>query len=153
MKNLLVTGGSGFIGSNFVRYILQESDFDGRIINVDKLTYAGNPENLEDLEKEYKDRYVFIKADICNMDTMDSVFKDYSVDTVCHFAAESHVDRSISGPSDFIQTNIVGTFNCSIISAQMRCLGVLAPKVCLPKKHHTNRTAPILLPRPHPIIL
>jgi dTDP-glucose 4,6-dehydratase len=111
MKNLLVTGGSGFIGSNFVRYILQESDFTGRVINVDKLTYAGNPENLAGLEKKLGARYVFVKADICDMDAMDSVFKDYAIDTVCHFAAESHVDRSISGPVDFIQTNIVGTFN------------------------------------------
>ena len=111
MKNLLVTGGSGFIGCNFIRYILCESDFNGRIINVDKLTYAGNPENLADIEKEFKDRYIFIKEDICNQDAMDSIFKDYSVDSVCHFAAESHVDRSISGPSDFIRTNIVGTFN------------------------------------------
>lgn len=111
MKNLLVTGGSGFIGSNFVRYILQESDFGGRVVNVDKLTYAGNPENLAGLEEQYKDRYVFVKADICDQDAMDSIFKDYSIDTICHFAAESHVDRSISGPSDFIQTNIVGTFN------------------------------------------
>ena len=111
MLNLLVTGGSGFIGSNFIRYLLQESDFSGRIINVDKLTYAGNPENLTDLEKGYSDRYIFIRADICDMKEMDSIFKDYSIDTVCHFAAESHVDRSISGPSDFIQTNIIGTFN------------------------------------------
>ena len=110
MKNLLVTGGSGFIGSNFIRYLLQESDFSGRIINIDKLTYAGNPENLIDLEKDHKNRYVFVKADICDMDAIDSVFRDYSIDTVCHFAAESHVDRSITGPSDFIQTNIVGTF-------------------------------------------
>ena len=102
MDNLLVTGGSGFIGSNFVRYLLQESDFKGRVINIDKLTYAGNPENLTDLEKEYQDHYVFVKADICDMDAMDSVFNDYSIDTVCHFAAESHVDRSISGPFDFI---------------------------------------------------
>ncbi len=111
MDNLLVTGGSGFIGSNFIRYLLRSCDFKGRIINVDKLTYAGNPENLADLEKEYQSRYVFIKADICDMNAMDSVFKDYSIDAVCHFAAESHVDRSISGPSDFIRTNIVGTFN------------------------------------------
>ena len=111
MKNLLVTGGSGFIGSNFIRYLLEESDFSGRLINLDKLTYAGNPENLAGLEGEFRDRYVFIKADICDMDAMDRIFNDYSIDTVCHFAAESHVDRSIAGPSDFIHTNIVGTFN------------------------------------------
>ena len=111
MNNLLVTGGCGFIGSNFIRYLLQESNFAGRIINVDKLTYAGNPESLEDLEQYYKDRYIFIKADICNRDAIDTIFREYAIDTVCHFAAESHVDRSITGPDDFIQTNIVGTFN------------------------------------------
>ena len=66
MKNMLVTGGCGFIGANFVRYLLKESDFTGRIVNVDKLTYAGNPENLADIETDDKDRYVFIKADICD---------------------------------------------------------------------------------------
>ncbi len=111
MENMLVTGGSGFIGSNFIRYLLQETDYKGRIINVDKLTYAGNPESLEDIEKEFQDKYLFIKADICDMGSMDSIWREHSIDTVCHFAAESHVDRSISGPSDFIQTNIVGTFN------------------------------------------
>jgi dTDP-glucose 4,6-dehydratase len=111
MDNLLVTGGSGFIGSNFIRYLLEETDFRGRIINIDKLTYAGNPENLAGLGEKYPGRYIFIKADICSMDAMERVFRDYRIDTVCHFAAESHVDRSIVGPSDFIQTNIIGTFN------------------------------------------
>jgi len=111
MDNLLVTGGCGFIGSNFIRYLFQETNFKGRIINVDKLTYAGNPENLDDHVKEYSDRYSFFKEDICNIEAMDTIFKEYSIDTVCHFAAESHVDRSILGPSEFIQTNIVGTFN------------------------------------------
>ncbi len=111
MENLLVTGGSGFIGSNFIRYLLEDTDFKGRIINLDKLTYAGNPENLEGLNDKYPGRYIFIKADICSMDAIEPVFRDYKIDTVCHFAAESHVDRSIVGPSDFIQTNIIGTFN------------------------------------------
>ncbi len=111
MNNVLVTGGCGFIGSNFVRYLFQDTDFEGRLINVDKLTYAGNPENLKGFDKEYPDNYVFIQADICDRESMDNIFKEYSIDTVCHFAAESHVDRSISGPDDFIQTNIVGTFN------------------------------------------
>ncbi|UCD31193.1 MAG: GDP-mannose 4,6-dehydratase, partial [Desulfobacterales bacterium] len=71
MKNMLVTGGCGFIGANFIRYMLTASDFTGRIINVDKLTYAGNPENLSDIENEVKDRYVFIKADICDAARMD----------------------------------------------------------------------------------
>jgi dTDP-glucose 4,6-dehydratase len=111
MKNMLVTGGCGFIGSNFIRYVLEASDFTGRIINVDLLTYAGNPENLADMEKDFPERYVFVKADICDTKEMARVFKDYEVDTICHFAAESHVDRSIVGPDAFVQTNIVGTFN------------------------------------------
>lgn len=111
MKNLMVTGGCGFIGSNFVRYLLEESDFKGRLINVDSLTYAGNPENLTDLGEKYKDRYVFEKEDIRDRERMDEIFEAYHVDSVCHFAAESHVDRSIVGPGAFIETNIVGTFN------------------------------------------
>jgi dTDP-glucose 4,6-dehydratase len=111
MKNMLVTGGCGFIGANFVRYLLKESDFTGRIVNVDKLTYAGNPENLADIEKDYKDRYTFIKADICDGTRMAEIFEQYRIDSVCHFAAESHVDRSIVKPDAFIQTNIIGTFN------------------------------------------
>jgi dTDP-glucose 4,6-dehydratase len=110
MKHMLVTGGCGFIGSNFVRYLLRESDFDGRVINVDLLTYAGNPENLADIEKTFPDRYVFVKADICDREKMAHVFGRYTVDTVCHFAAESHVDRSIVRPDAFIQTNLIGTF-------------------------------------------
>ena len=111
MNNILVTGGCGFIGSNFVRYLLKESDFKGRVVNVDKLTYAGNQDNLADIETDFQDQYVFIKADICDGARIDGIFDDYSIDTVCHFAAESHVDRSIVKPDAFIQTNIVGTFN------------------------------------------
>ena len=110
MKNMLVTGGCGFIGSNFIRYLLKESDFSGLVVNVDKLTYAGNPENLSDIEAEFPGQYIFIKADICDQEEMAPIFKDHSIGTVCHFAAESHVDRSITGPDAFIQTNIVGTF-------------------------------------------
>jgi dTDP-glucose 4,6-dehydratase len=80
-------------------------------VNVDKLTYAGNRENLADIENDFQDQYVFIKADICDRAGIDGIFDDYSIDTVCHFAAESHVDRSIVKPDAFIQTNIVGTFN------------------------------------------
>jgi len=111
MKNMLVTGGCGFIGANFVRYLLEESDFTGRIVNVDKLTYAGNPESLADIEADFKDRYAFIKADICDGTNMVQIFEQYGIDSVCHFAAESHVDRSIVKPDAFIQTNIIGTFN------------------------------------------
>ncbi|MDY6853466.1 MAG: dTDP-glucose 4,6-dehydratase [Thermodesulfobacteriota bacterium] len=110
MKNILVTGGSGFIGTNFVRYLLTESDFSGRIVNVDNLTYAGNPENLRDIEEGFPKEYIFIKADICDPKTMSQIFKKYRIDTICHFAAESHVDRSIVKPDSFIHTNIIGTF-------------------------------------------
>lgn len=111
MKNMLVTGGCGFIGANFIRYLLNESDYAGRIINVDNLTYAGNPENLADIEIDYPEQYMFIQADICDGTRMAKIFADYKIDSVCHFAAESHVDRSIVKPDAFIQTNIVGTFS------------------------------------------
>ncbi len=111
MENIFITGGCGFIGTNFIKYILDETDFKGKIINVDKLTYAGNPENLTDIKKKYPDRYIFVKADICDKEHMEALFHEYKIDTVCHFAAESHVDRSIAGPDAFIRTNIIGTFN------------------------------------------
>ncbi len=111
MKHMLVTGGCGFIGTNFITYLLEEADFEGRVVNVDALTYAGNPENLTEVEERFPGRYIFVKADICDRERMARVFADYEIDTVCHFAAESHVDRSIVRPDAFIQTNIVGTFN------------------------------------------
>ncbi len=111
IKCLLVTGGCGFIGSNFIRYILEKSDFEGKVINIDKLTYAGNPENLRDIANSFPGRYSFCRADICDLDEIDRIFSRYEIDGVCHFAAESHVDRSIKSPGTFIQTNIVGTFN------------------------------------------
>lgn len=110
-KNLLITGGCGFIGSNFIRCLIKNNDFSGRIINVDKLTYAGNPENLSDIAADFASRYIFQKVDICDAAGLEDVFSRYDIDAVCHFAAESHVDRSIKTPGDFIQTNIVGTFN------------------------------------------
>jgi dTDP-glucose 4,6-dehydratase len=111
MKNLLVTGGCGFIGSNFIHYLFSEQQFDGRVINVDKLTYAGNVENLAGVAEAYPDRYTFSQTDICDREALDRLFEDHAIDAVCHFAAESHVDRSILGPDDFIRTNILGTFN------------------------------------------
>jgi len=111
MENLLVTGGCGFIGSNFIRYLLEGKEFTGRIINVDKLTYAGNPENLEGFEEIYRGRYIFKRADICDAQAIEYIFSKFEVDAVCHFAAESHVDRSIRRPESFIHTNILGTFN------------------------------------------
>ncbi len=111
MENILVTGGCGFIGSNFIRFLLERDDFSGKIVNADKLTYAGNPENLEGIQTGYPDRYFFVRADICDPVEMERIFSKFEIDAVCHFAAESHVDRSISGPAAFIQTNINGTFN------------------------------------------
>ena len=127
LTNILITGGCGFIGSNFINYLLgkstsgeacfKDSGFSGRIINVDCLTYAGNPENLSAVEAEYgvsalgdKARYIFEKADICDRAQIERIFKQYDIDTVIHFAAESHVDRSILGPEAFIKTNVMGTY-------------------------------------------
>jgi dTDP-glucose 4,6-dehydratase len=111
-KNILVTGGAGFIGSNFIRTIFKNSDFDGRIINLDKLTYAGNLESLKDIEIEFLNKnYFFEHADICNFNEIEKIFVKYNIDCVVHFAAESHVDRSIFNPREFIDTNIVGTYS------------------------------------------
>ena len=109
LKNILVTGGAGFIGSNFIRYLLkQNSDFSGSIVNLDALTYAGNPMNLADINND--GRYFFEHGDICDRLFTEAIFKKYDIDTVAHFAAESHVDRSIHGPEAFIKTNVFGTF-------------------------------------------
>ncbi|MGD9300656.1 MAG: dTDP-glucose 4,6-dehydratase [Desulfobacterales bacterium] len=118
MQNMLVTGGCGFIGSVFIRHLLQESDFEGRIINLDKLTYAGNLENLVDIAETFSERYVFIKADICDEDALSHAFDIYGIDAVCNFAAESHVDRSIVAPDTFIKTNIEGTFKLLEVARQ-----------------------------------
>ena len=106
-KNMLVTGGAGFIGSNFIRYMLKKYS-DIRMINLDKLTYAGSKANLVGLPITAD--YVFIQGDICNSSLVASILEQYSIDTIVHFAAESHVDRSIEGPGEFVQTNITGTF-------------------------------------------
>jgi dTDP-glucose 4,6-dehydratase len=106
MKNLLVTGGAGFIGSNFINYILNSRN-DLFIINIDKLTYAGNLENLKTSEKN--ENYVFVKADIYNHELVKYVFEKYSIDYVINFAAESHVDRSILSSEIFYRTNVLGT--------------------------------------------
>lgn len=107
MKNILVTGGAGFIGANFVRYLLQ-AEPAVHIYNLDALTYAGSLENLKNLPDE--SRHTFIQGDICNNDLVMRLMREHDIDTVVHFAAESHVDRSIHGPAAFVQTNIVGTF-------------------------------------------
>lgn len=104
---MLVTGGAGFIGSNFVRHML-ECDVSLQIVNLDKLTYAGSMENLRDLPGP--SRHLFVQGDICDRGLVDGLLREHAVDTVVHFAAESHVDRSISGPDAFVQSNVVGTF-------------------------------------------
>lgn len=106
MNVVFVTGGSGFIGSAVIRYLIKSTDY--RVVNIDKLTYAGNPENLVSIEDN--PRYVFEQVDICNKARVSELFSQYQPDAIMHLAAESHVDRSIDGPVDFIQTNIVGTF-------------------------------------------
>jgi dTDP-glucose 4,6-dehydratase len=104
---VLVTGGAGFIGSNFVHWLLAH-DSQVRIVNLDKLTYAGTLANLEGLPDA--SRHVFVQGDICDRALVDALLREHAVDTVVHFAAESHVDRSISGPAAFVQSNIVGTY-------------------------------------------
>ena len=108
MKTYLVTGGAGFIGSNFVLYMLNKYD-DVNIVNVDKLTYAGNLENLKSVENN--PRYTFYQADICDREAISKIFKDHEIDYVVNFAAESHVDRSIANPEIFVETNVLGTVN------------------------------------------
>ena len=126
LQNILVTGGAGFIGSNFIRYLFNKSalkgslftdaDFSGNVINLDSLTYCGNLENLIEIEDEFgksagkKQRYFFEHCDICDREKVQKIFEKYNIDTVVHFAAESHVDRSILGPEAFVKTNVMGTF-------------------------------------------
>ncbi len=107
MHNVLVTGGAGFIGSNFIRHLLT-AEPQVHLVDLDLLTYAGSEENLRDLPDST--RHTFIRGDICDRDLLDELLRRYQVDTIVHFAAESHVDRSILGPEPFIQTNVVGTF-------------------------------------------
>ncbi len=114
MRTYLVTGGAGFIGSNYIHYMFRKYDQQIRIINVDLLTYAGNPENLKEVEA--RDNYTFIKADICDKDAIRRIFTENDIDRVVHFAAESHVDRSIRDPEVFVRTNVLGTLvllNCA----------------------------------------
>jgi len=107
MRTYLVTGGAGFIGSNFIHYMFKKYGEEIRIINVDKLTYAGNLENLRDVEK--LPNYTFVRADICDSPAIEEIFTKNDIDVVVHFAAESHVDRSIRNPEVFVKTNVLGT--------------------------------------------
>jgi len=116
MKNILITGGAGFIGSNFVRFILDREP-QARIINLDILTYAGSLENLRDLpchseerSNPNNERHIFVEGDICDRGLVDQLLDHHQIDTIVHFAAETHVDRSILGPEQFIRANIQGTF-------------------------------------------
>src|SRR5215510_2179337 len=105
-RNILITGGAGFIGSHAVRHFVKK--YPGyKIINLDKLTYAGNLENLKDIESS--ENYFFIRGDVADSVLLENIFSEHKIDSVIHLAAESHVDRSISSPMDFIRTNIIGT--------------------------------------------
>jgi dTDP-glucose 4,6-dehydratase len=121
LHNILITGGAGFIGCNFIHYLFgmsssgnsafSDSGFTGRVVNADSLTYAGNLESLADIEKKYGgSRYFFEKTDICDRPAIEAILKKYDIDTIIHFAAETHVDRSILGPDAFVRTNVTGTF-------------------------------------------
>lgn len=103
---IIVTGGAGFIGSALVRYLINQTKYE--VINIDKLTYAGNLNSLSDISNN--DRYHFERTDICDKEAVEKIFNDYQPSAVMHLAAESHVDRSIDGPSDFLNTNVVGTY-------------------------------------------
>jgi dTDP-glucose 4,6-dehydratase len=116
---VLVTGGAGFIGSNFVRFVLQHGG-DVRVVNLDCLTYAGNLESLAEVTDD--PRYAFAKVDVCDTKKVREVCREHGVDSIVHFAAESHVDRSITGPGDFIRTNVAGTL--STLEAALGCGGL-----------------------------
>lgn len=139
---ILVTGGAGFIGSAVVRYIIENTN--DSVINLDKLTYAGNLESLNSIDKS--ERYSFEQVDICDRAELDRIFKIYKPDAVMHLAAESHVDRSIIGPADFIQTNIVGTYN--LLEAAREYWNTLAAKKDF-RFHHIS-TDEVYGDLPHP---
>jgi dTDP-glucose 4,6-dehydratase len=124
MQNVLVTGGAGFIGSNFIHLLLR-SEPSIRVVNLDLLTYAGSQENLKGIPDP--DRYQFVLGDICDRTLVDSLLHDHRIDTVVHFAAESHVDRSILGPGQFVQTNITGTFTLLEASRQVWLVDKIIP--------------------------
>ncbi|MGI2180139.1 dTDP-glucose 4,6-dehydratase [Shewanella frigidimarina] len=141
---ILVTGGAGFIGSAVVRHIIDNSNDE--VINVDKLTYAGNLESLASIESS--ERYIFEQVDICERVELDRVFKQYQPDAVMHLAAESHVDRSITGPSDFIQTNIVGTY--TLLEATREYWNTLSADAKKAFRFHHISTDEVYGDLPHP---
>jgi dTDP-glucose 4,6-dehydratase len=124
MRNVLVTGGAGFIGSNFVRFLLK-TEPDVQVINLDVLSYAGSQENLKDLPSP--ERHLFVRGDICDRPLVDQLFHDHKIDTVVHFAAETHVDRSILYPQQFLQTNVLGTFTLLEAARQFWLIGKELP--------------------------
>ena len=144
LHNIMVTGGAGFIGCNFIRYLFgmsasgeaefTDSGFDGRVVNVDALTYAGNAASLDDINAVYGSgcagsagrRYFFEKADICDRAEVERILRQYDIDTIVHFAAESHVDRSILGPEAFIRTNVLGTY--TLLDAARQFWGISLDK-------------------------
>lgn len=107
-RKILVTGGAGFIGSAFIRYLLTLPSFEGEIINLDLLTYAGNLENLAECSND--NRYCFVRGDVCDQKLLEKICRENFVDAIVHFAAESHVDKSIEDPHSFMETNVMGTF-------------------------------------------
>jgi len=127
---ILVTGGAGFIGSALIRHIIQNSSQE--VVNVDSLTYAGNLDSLKNIEKD--PRYSFEHADICDKEKIKHIFEQHRPDAVMHLAAESHVDRSIDGPDQFIQTNIIGTYTLLDVSRQYWC--TLTPEARLKFRFH-----------------
>ncbi len=133
MKNVLVTGGAGFIGSNFVRYLLAHEP-EVQVYNLDALTYAGSLENLKDLPDP--SRHTFLHGNICDQALVEKVFLDYAIDTVVHFAAESHVDRSIFEPDAFIQSNVFGTF--TLLEAAKRAWLDRSPPSSEVRFHHIS---------------
>jgi dTDP-glucose 4,6-dehydratase len=137
MKNILVTGGAGFIGANFVHYWLQNNPEDNVVV-LDALTYAGSESNLASVSA--KDNFTFIKGNICDTDLVEKLLIEYKLDTIVHFAAESHVDRSITGPDEFIETNIIGTY--SLLKAAKK-VWIDAPKTKgqAPLKHRFHHVS------------
>lgn len=144
MRKILITGGAGFIGSAVVRHIINHTN--DIVINVDKLTYAGNLQSLDTINNS--NRYFFEKVDICDRVELDRVFKQYQPDAVMHLAAESHVDRSITGPSDFIQTNIFGTY--TLLEAAREYWNTLAHDVKKAFRFHHISTDEVYGDLPHP---
>ena len=121
LQNILVTGGAGFIGSNFVRFMLEKYP-NYRIIVLDKLSYAGNPDNLKDLKQNFGEHYVFVRGDICDPEQVSEVMRNYEIDAIVNFAAETHVDRSLMQPEDFLETNIFGTYQLLEAARKLKVL-------------------------------